>query len=767
MCGVLTHIRPQMPAADAFGVVGFAHLDGDALQLRVLGLVRTLRQGQDPGGGGDEGKAQLVAQAAQGRGQLGGGVEVDLRVQGGADEAPLARRFQGFGDREPHRQDLVPKGAIEGVAGVQGQEPRVPLGQEDRGLPLTRQVAPDLVGGKAEDGRQPAVHGLGDVVHGGLAGAPGPAVGRGGVLAVLDDVQVEAAQVHHAEVVDLLVDEVELVVPVGGDDFLLELVGAIHDPAVQFEHVRPRDLVDRWIEAIEVGEQEAGGIADAPVGVGGALEDLVGDAHLAAIVGGRDPEADDVGAQGLHHVLGTHHVALGLGHLLALGIDGEAVGEDAPVGGTVVHGHRGQQGRLEPAAVLVRALQVEVRRGSQALALFQAAGVGDARVEPDVQGVLDLVVMSRLGDTDQVRGLQLEPGLDALALHLPRHRLNQLRRARMQGAGLLVDQQGDGHAPGALARDAPVRAVAHHGLDAGTAPVRGPGDALDLAQGGVPQALPLHADEPLGGGAEDDGGLVAPAMGITVGEAGRLDQGAPGLEGVHDLLVGAEDMFTGEEGGVGQEAAVAAHGVLHPQAVAVADQIIIQAMAGGGVDGAGAGLQGDMLPEDDGHLPVVEGVLELQALEGVAPAIGDDPVAVDAPAVQVVAHQALGEDEALAASVALGLDEDVFQLGVEGHGLVGGQGPGGGGPDDHGQGAVAAPIGYRVTAGEEGLLVEDREADVDGDGLLVGVFHLGLRQGGTAVDAPVHRLVALLDMAVGQDHAQGADDVGLEVEVHG
>ncbi len=337
----------------------------------------------------------------------------------------------------------------------------------------------------------------------------------------------------------------------------------------------------------------------------------------------------------------------------------------------------------------------------------------------------------------------------------------------MQGAGLLVDQQGDGHAPGPLARDAPVRAVAHHGLDAGAAPVRGPGDALDLAQGGVPQALPLHADEPLGGGAEDDGGLVAPAVGIAVGEACRLDQGAPGLEGVHDLLVGAEDMLAGEEGGVGQEAAVAAHGVLHPQAVAVADQIIIQAMAGGGVDGAGAGLQGDMLPEDDGHLAVIEGVLELQPLEGVAPAIGDDPVAVDAPAVQVVAHQTLGEDEALAARVALGLDEDVFQLGVEGHGLVGGQGPGGGGPDDHGQGAVAAPVGHRVTAGEEGLLVQDREADVDGDGLLVGVFHLGLRESGTAVDAPVHRLVAFLDMAVGQDHPQGADDVGLEVEVHG
>ena len=101
-------------------------------------------------------------------------------------------------------------------------------------------------------------------------------------------------------------------------------------------------------------------------------------------------------------------------------------------------------------------------------------------------------------------------------------------------------------------------------------------------------------------------------------------------------------MLPGEQRGVGQEATVPTHRIVHRQAVTVADDVVLQAMAGGGMDGSGAGVQGDVLAEDDRHLPVIEGVLELEPLEGVALAIGEDPVAVDAPAVQGVAHQALG-----------------------------------------------------------------------------------------------------------------------------
>ncbi len=259
-------------------------------------------------------------------------------------------------------------------------------------------------------------------------------------MTVFDDVEVEAAHVDDAEVVDFLVDEVELVVAIGPDDVFLEPLGPVDGPAVEGDQVGGGNPIGGGVEAVEVGEEEAEGVADAAVGVGGALEDFVGDAHFAPVVGGRDPEADDVGAEGLHDVLGPDDVALGFGHFFALGVDGEAVGEDLGVGRPVVDGDAGEQGGLEPAAVLVGAFEVEVRRCAQVCVLFQDAGVGNAGVEPDVQGVRDLLVVCALCLSEQVLGFELEPGVDALLLDALGDLFDEGRGVRMQVAGLFVDQ---------------------------------------------------------------------------------------------------------------------------------------------------------------------------------------------------------------------------------------------------------------------------------------------------------------------------------------
>lgn len=54
---ILANIRAQMPATHTLGMDGFLHLDGETLYLRVQGPLRPDLQRQDPGGGGDEGKA--------------------------------------------------------------------------------------------------------------------------------------------------------------------------------------------------------------------------------------------------------------------------------------------------------------------------------------------------------------------------------------------------------------------------------------------------------------------------------------------------------------------------------------------------------------------------------------------------------------------------------------------------------------------------------------------------------------------------------------
>ena len=79
------------------------------------------------------------------------------------------------------------------------------------------------------------------------------------------------------------------------------------------------------------------------IGIGGTFQDLVGDTHLPSIVGGGDPEADDVGSQSFHHGLGTHHITQGLGHLVALGVYRKTVGQHALIRCALVNCHTSEQ----------------------------------------------------------------------------------------------------------------------------------------------------------------------------------------------------------------------------------------------------------------------------------------------------------------------------------------------------------------------------------------------------------------------------------------
>ena len=90
-------------------------------------------------------------------------------------------------------------------------------------------------------------------------------------------------------------------------------------------------------------------------------------------------------------------------------------------------------------------------------------------------------------------------------------------------------EDGDGHAPDALAADAPVGAGGDHVGDAFFAPGGIPDDLVDffdgeLAVGCFRAVGALHRrferDEPLFGGAEDDGVVAAPAVRIGVLEIG-------------------------------------------------------------------------------------------------------------------------------------------------------------------------------------------------------------------------------------------------------
>ena len=97
-----------------------------------------------------------------------------------------------------------------------------------------RQILPDLLGRKNKDGRGQANQRAADLPHRGLRRAPRFISGRLGVQAILQNVEIESAEIHDAVIVDSMVDAVEFVIRVPFTAFLEELGGAVEHPAIDF-----------------------------------------------------------------------------------------------------------------------------------------------------------------------------------------------------------------------------------------------------------------------------------------------------------------------------------------------------------------------------------------------------------------------------------------------------------------------------------------------------------------------------------------------------
>ena len=185
-------------------------------------------------------------------------------------------------------------------------------------------------------------------------------------------------------------------------------------------------------------------------------------------------------------------------------------------------------------------------------------------------------------------------------------------RSRVQLAGYLVDEQRNGHSPGALARDAPIRAHGDHAGDALLAPGGHPIDVLNGLERALAQSRLIHADEPLRGGAKYHRRLVAPAMRIGMMIRLVLQQPAVLDQHLDDMCVGVEYLLAGKQRRAGQKAPVAADRIVDFQVVAPADDVVIEAMAGRGVHRSGAGIERHVIAENHRHLPIVKRMLQQQ-----------------------------------------------------------------------------------------------------------------------------------------------------------
>ena len=556
-------------------------------------------------------------------------------------------------------------------------------------------------------------------------------------------------------------DGVELVLVVSLEALVDQVVQAGDGPAVQLLHVGGSHQ-GVGVEAVQVAQAVPGGVAEFQVVLAQLLENGIGAAHIGVVVGGSGPQAQHVGAVLFKDLCGIHAVAQGLVHGLALAVHGPAVGDALLEGCALAKGaHGGQQRGLEPAAVLVQALHIH-GGGPEALIPLHGGEVGGTGVEPAVQGVgllLEAGAAAAVGAGEAIgqdlRSLLGEPGVGALFLEQGGDGGDSLVGADGLAAVLAVDH-GDGQAPLALTGNAPVGALADHGLHAVNAPA---GHPAHIVGGGAGLILEgLHGAEPLGSGTEDDGALAAPAVGIAVDDVLGGEQGAAFLHVRQDDGVGLVRAHTGVLTGVFGVLALVIHRHHHVHAVALAGLVVVGAEAGGGVDAAGTGIHGDIVRQHQAGGLGQEGMVCQHILKEGAGMGLHDLVGLHAAHLHDLVGQGLGHDVDLAVGVVL--HQGIGLVGVQGDGQVAGQGPDGGGPDHEEQLAVV-----KIT--QLALIVVHGELHIDSGAGVVLVLDLGLGQGGLVVGAPVHGLEALVDVALLVHLAEHLDLLGLEAGVHG
>ena len=176
---------------------------------------------------------------------------------------------------------------------------------------------------------------------------------------------------------------------------------------------------------------------------------------------------------------GSIDVAERLRHLGAVDVDDEAVGDDLLERRRAARAEADEQRALEPAAMLVAALEIDVGRPGQLGPEGQHRLVARPGVEPDVEDVALAfergAAARRAGHAlgDELLDRPLVPRVGAVHVEDAGGALDERRRQQRFAALDAVDRR-DRHAPGALARDAPVGPVGDHVRQPFAAPGRRP-----------------------------------------------------------------------------------------------------------------------------------------------------------------------------------------------------------------------------------------------------------------------------------------------------
>ena len=404
--------------------------------------------------------------------------------------------------------------------------------------------------------------------------------------------------------------------------------------------------------------------------------------------------------------------------------------------------------------MLVGALEVHIRRVLKLRAILADGLPGDAGIPPHVEDVLiGLEVMAAALGADaglaQVAlGSVSEPSVGALLVEelddgVERGVVHDLLAA--VGAGVA----GDRHAPVALTADAPVGTLLDHGADAVCRVGRIPLDVLaDLFASLLAQTGLVHRDKPLVGSTEEHRVLAAPAVRIAVRDLLLEDEGAALAQELDDVRVGLVGIHTAEGAtgakllaGIELAVVIDRHADVG-DALLEAGKVVVDAVAGRVVDDTGTVIDTDVIGQQRHALDTVKDrLLVVDVVEGlggnhVGLTVDQNRGVLPAKLLTALESQVLEHD----LGTTIVLNGDIGGAGLEGNGLVGGDGPRRGRPDDK--------VDRAVEVLEAGGLGGHLKANEDGRARLVGVLNLGLGECGVAVLAPVDGLMTAIDHAL-------------------
>ena len=401
------------------------------------------------------------------------------------------------------------------------------------------------------------------------------------------------------------------------------------------------------------------------------------------VVGRARPQTADICAVLLEHVRRVHAVAERFVHGLAFAVDRPAVGDALFERSALAQrADCRQKRRLEPAAVLIEALEVD-RCRPEALVLLHGGIVGRTGVKPAVQRVGFLIKVLaaavRAGEAfgNELVGFFFEPDVRAEFAEELRGFCDRFVRADGLATVLAIEHR-NRQPPATLTGDAPVVALADHGLHAVNAPR---GQPAHIVAGGAGLVLErFHRAEPLRRRAENDGLFAAPAVRVRVDDFLGGEENARFLHVLENDGVGVVNDHAGVFTGVVGVAALIVDRNDHVHAVALAGLIVIRAEAGGGVDAARAGVHGDIVGQHQpGGLREERVACEHVLIEAAGMGL-DDGIMLDLADVHDLLAECFGHDIQFAAILVF--HDDVVFHRVECNREVAGKRPDRGRPDD-------------------------------------------------------------------------------------